>query len=331
MTGRSDGTAPPVADQLVALASRLVREGRFAEAIGQLRDAADRNHRTRRRLEESRCRAALASCLRLTGDLAAAEQEAATALRLAGDDTAASLAAAAEQVEVAAALGRPAEARRALDTAIATAGRSSVGSARTTAALLRRRAGLRAQEGDVRGAGADLAEAARSWRDAGDRTAAARALVERATALHQGGVDGADAAVDEARQAVRDEPALAGELDLLDVAVALERGRPDEAAAAAGRARQHALDAVAPTTYVAASVALAELADLRGDRLAAYEALAVGCATLGDLVGRDGADAVFAPRFDELRTAWAGSADDLDTVRAAYEQHRRDVRPDTGG
>jgi hypothetical protein len=76
-----------------------------------------------------------------------------------------------------------------------------------------------------------------------------------------------------------------------------------------------------PVLYVGASVALSELAEARGDQVAAYEALAVGWATLGDLLGRDGATSVFRPRMQALE-ARLGPASFAE-ARAAYEARRR--------
>ena len=109
----------------------------------------------------------------------------------------------------------------------------------------------------------------------------------------------------------------ASRLALLASARALDRKDPVAAREHAERARAEALAGRSATGYVAAAVALAALADATGDRLGAYASLAVGWATLRDLVGADGARAAFRPSLLELRRRWgtAGFAE----AKAAYE------------
>jgi hypothetical protein len=114
---------------------------------------------------------------------------------------------------------------------------------------------------------------------------------------------------------------VASRLALLASARALDRGDPDGARAHAERARAEALAARSPVAYVAAAVALARLADTAGDRVAAYASLAVGWATLRDLVGTDRARAAFQPHLVELRRAWGPPA--FAEVKAAYEARVR--------
>jgi tetratricopeptide (TPR) repeat protein len=109
----------------------------------------------------------------------------------------------------------------------------------------------------------------------------------------------------------------ASRLALLASARALDRRDPVAARAHAERARAEALAGRSATGYVAAAVALAALADATGDRLGAYASLAVGWATLRDLVGADGARAAFQPHLVTLRSRWGPAA--FARVKAAYE------------
>ena len=106
-------------------------------------------------------------------------------------------------------------------------------------------------------------------------------------------------------------------VDGVGSARALDRKDPVAAREHAERARAEALAGRSATGYVAAAVALAALADATGDRLGAYASLAVGWATLRDLVGADGARAAFQPHLVALRSRWGPAA--FARVKAAYE------------
>jgi len=109
----------------------------------------------------------------------------------------------------------------------------------------------------------------------------------------------------------------ASRLALLASARALDRKDPVTARAHAERARAEALAGRCATGYVASAIALAALADATGDRLGAYASLAVGWATLRDLVGADGAREAFQPHLVGLRSRWGPAA--FARVKAAYE------------
>ena len=93
------------------------------------------------------------------------------------------------------------------------------------------------------------------------------------------------------------------------------------------QARQRALEGSVPIKYLAASVALSDLRDLRGEREDAYEALSTGWATLVDLMGDDAARAVVQPRLQRLVQRWG--VPQFRAVKTGYEQrHRREVGSD---
>jgi hypothetical protein len=164
---------------------------------------------------------------------------------------------------------------------------------------------------------------------AGDPAGALRALIEQAGALqYLREFDEAARVRERARAAAEpagDQHALA-DLHLLDAADAVEHGDVEGAMKAAVAAREAALAAVAPMSYVSAALAIAQLAEGRGDRGGAYAALASGWVTLGDLLGRDVARATFAPKLEELRSRWG--AEEFARVKAAHDAQRR---ADTSG
>jgi hypothetical protein len=115
--------------------------------------------------------------------------------------------------------------------------------------------------------------------------------------------------------------AVASSLALLAAGRALDRKDPDGARAHAERARAEALAGRSVVGYVSAAVALAGLADAAGDRVGAYASLAVGWATLRDLVGPDGARAAFRPPLLELQRQWGTAA--FAEAKAGYEARVR--------
>ncbi len=330
------GGPPDMGEQLVRQATALTAEGRLGDAASLFEQAAGLHRRARRRDDEVRCLTLLAQCRRLAGDAQAAAVAIGRARRLARPGTPAAIAAATEKAEVDVLHGDLEDAVLALDDAVrwhdarstSPAGRDPEETA--IAALLRRRATIQAGRGRSADVDRDFAAAAARLAAAGDEAAARRVLVERATALHSlGDQDAFARAFDRARQAAADagDRAMAGELDLLEGAIAVEEGRLTDADALTRSAREHALAAVDPLLYVGASVALSELADAQADRVGAYEALAVGWATLGDLVGRESAASVFRPRMEALESRWGGEA--FMVARHAYEdRRRRELKPE---
>ena len=86
-------------------------------------------------------------------------------------------------------------------------------------------------------------------------------------------------------------------------------------------ARQHALEATAPTQYIAAAIAILELSEATGDRLGSYAALAMGWVTLSDLMGKEVARASFEPKLVAMRQRWGAST--FEDIKATYETRRR--------
>jgi hypothetical protein len=161
----------------------------------------------------------------------------------------------------------------------------------------------------------------------GDRVTATRTLIEEATAFQHAGLF-AEAerivhrAIELAGQ-TNDHAALA-DIHLLLATQALESRDAAGAMAAAQAARTQALAANAATSYIAAAITIARIAEVTGDRQLAYEALAVGWVTLSDLLGSDMARMAFEPKLKELRQRWGASA--FDEIKKTYEGHRRSMK-----
>jgi hypothetical protein len=118
--------------------------------------------------------------------------------------------------------------------------------------------------------------------------------------------------------------AVVADLHLLEGVTAVDRRDADAAMAAALSARDAALKGVSPAAYISAAATISALADKRNDRVGAYEALAVGWATLRDLLGDIVAQKAFEPLLLQLRARWGESA--FDEVKAQYESRRRAER-----
>ena len=314
------------AEALARHANALVQAGRLADARAELDEAAAIHRQRGRVYDEARCTHLAATLSRLSGDVAGSRRRAERALQLTASNTLIAVSALTELGEDALAERKAEEAAGHYAAALAAAQSAGLVPA-ALAALHRRHAAALVAAGRFADAVRDLAESRELFRRAGDATSATRVLVEQATAVQQSGdLAEAERVSAEARRAAEesaDHFALA-DLDLLQSARALAHQDGKTALAAARSARQHALQAVAPVLYVSATLAIAQLSEATGDRLGAYDALATGWATLGDLLGQDLARTTFEPKVRELRDRWGVA--EFDAIKAAYEARQRAAR-----
>ncbi|GAA2834570.1 hypothetical protein GCM10010441_68870 [Kitasatospora paracochleata] len=117
--------------------------------------------------------------------------------------------------------------------------------------------------------------------------------------------------------------AVSAELALLAAGRAIEERDLEAAVAHAERSRVESLAGRSVGGYTAAVIALAELADARGDLKGSYGVLATGWVTTADLVGADLARTAFEPLLLAMRRRWGGAR--FDAARAAYETERRAI------
>jgi tetratricopeptide (TPR) repeat protein len=320
---RQRGDADDIAEALALHANDLLQSGRTGDARLALDEAAA-IHRARGRVyDQARCTQMAGTLCRFEGRLEDARERSNQALTLSESKGPIAVSAYAELGEIAQAQGKSADAAQAYRSAL-EAGEATGLVDPGRAALLRKRAMALAGAGQYQDAVRDLGTAHDLLLRAGDRAGATRALVEQATAYRHAGLPSeaeriVQRAMDPAILA-QDHAALA-DLHLLRSAYALDRHHPAAAIAAAETARTHALAANAPTSYVGAAHAIAQLAESAGDRPRAYETLATGFATLGDLLGRDLARMAFEPALKEMRTRWGAAA--FDEVKKTYEAGRR--------
>ena len=317
----NDGAA--LADALATLAADLVPAGDLSGARDAL-DEAITLHRQGGRAEDERyCSQFAATLSRLIGDAEGAAVRAARAATLSAAGSAGAISAHAELAETALASGKLDEAAAEYGAALRHAEGFAL-SPQDRAALLRKQAAVLEADDRTSQAVEALDDAHRLLTRAEDHGLALRVRIEAVTALQNAGRNfEADQrrgeAFGEARR-LDDRQALA-DLELLESAAALDGSDRDAALAAALRARDHALAAVAPLSYMAAAIALAELHEDAGDKVAAYGALAAGYATIGDLLGAGAASESFGARLAECRDRWG--ADVFRDAKASYEAQRK--------
>jgi hypothetical protein len=101
----------------------------------------------------------------------------------------------------------------------------------------------------------------------------------------------------------------------------VDRGDLTNALKATETARDYALNAVAPTSYISAVLALAEIHEAHKNNFATYEVLVIGWVTLADLLGAEAAKELFEPRLKNLRQSWG--VETFSKVKTSYETQRR--------
>ena len=314
------------AEAAIERANAALEEASFAAAAEAFDAAAELEHAAGRTLHAAHATRFAASSWRLSGRLDAAAERASAAASLTEPGSPPNVAARMEEAEALLALGDAAAAVATYTRALDEGGAAGMPAA-ATAVLRRRRATARVASGDAAGAAADLRAATKLHAELGDAESALRARVDEVAYLHAGGRPEQSArlagAARRAAEAAGDHRALA-DLDLLAATRALDRRDVPRARQAAGTAREHALAATDPMLYLGAAVAVAELAEIAGDRVAAYESLAVGLVTLADLLGRDLARQCFEPPLLAQRERWG--ADGFASAKGAYEARRREAQ-----
>jgi len=314
---RASGDSGALAAALVAHAATLIEKTEFREARRELDEAAKLYKESSRAAEQARCLHSAATVCRSMGELDMAESRARRAEKLAPAGTPPRVSATAELAEIAFLRGdldRAAECyRRALEQ-----GRLAGLVVKEQAALLRKRGKTLANCSRFQEAAVDFGEAQALLEEADFDEERRRTDVELAMALIQADDTAEATRVIEEAQGRATEAAdhhVLADLELLVATRDAKAGQPEAALEAARRARKHALEAVAPLSYVGAAVTIAELCEVLGDRAGAYESLAVGWVTAGDVLGEDGAKRLFMPRLTDLRERW-GEAD-FDAIRDA--------------
>ncbi len=322
---RTSGNRDQLAEVLIEHAAVLVGEAKLADALAALDEAGAIHSGAERRHEQARCLHLSATVCRLLADFDQAVDRARRAEGLATAATPAMVAAIMEQGEVASLRGQHGVAADHYARALGE-GRGAGLLPDFEARLMRKQGKMLAAAGRFAEAAAAIGLARDLHHGAGTHDEARRAVVELAVVHEQAGkFERVDAliALSRAEALATGDHHVAADIEL--VAAGRAAASRDFAAAlvCARRARQHALDAIAPLSYVSAVVSIADVADALGDRDAAYEALASGWVTAGDVLGEVAAKQLFEPRLQALRDTWGEPAFLL--VRDAYNDRRRAV------
>jgi hypothetical protein len=323
---RAGGDEAAVADALGALASALVSAGDLASARDALDEAAALHAKGDRQDGERHCCQFAATLSRLLGDADGALARAARAAHLSARGTRDAISAHAELAETALASGDLEAAAAAFRDALRHADAAAISPSDRAALLRKQAAALEADDRTTQAVEA-LDEAYVLLIRAQDPIMALRVRIEAVTALQNAGrnyeADIRRAEVFEEARRLNDQHALA-DLELLESAATLDGSDAEGALAAALRAREHALAAHAAVTYTAATIAIAELHEDAGDRVASYAALAGGYDVLSDMLSPGAASETLGARIADCRDRWG--AETFRDVKSAYEAQR-----DAGG
>lgn len=307
---------------LMQSAHQLIAQGEWEQAAVALEEAAALHRAAGRPYDEARCLQLAATLRRSAGDPQRARLLAERAAAVAPADQPLAVSIAAEQAETAFAEGRHQDSVAAWTRAIELA-RQAAEKPGGLSAMLRRRAAAYLAMRQIEPASRDFDEAYRLL----PKELAGFVRAEQAGLLAQYGY------VQEAEHALEgieadSNPHLRAEMLVMRARLARAGGRTDEALVHAGRARDDALQAVAPLSYFAASVEMAEAFEARGDRTNAYGTLATAWATLGDLLGEDVAGSWIEPILLAYQLKWSEEA--FLQAKRQYEASRRseiDARP----
>jgi hypothetical protein len=304
-------------------ADSLIKKGQIESAGKQLDEAAQIHHQADRAYDEARCSHLAATLYRFQGDFEAARSRLQRAHSLAKPGSAIAVSVATESAELALAEKDGSAAATAYRLAI-NEGQLAGLLPTAKASLLRKCATALVMAGEHHQAAYDLDAAYRLLLDAGERTQATRTLIEKASALYQGGdlVESGKVRNSALHEALfqGDDHALS-DLYLLQATMNVDRRDLINALEAAETARDHALTAVAPMSYISAVLALAEIHEARKNHSATYAVLAAGWVTLADLLGVEAAKELFEPKLINLRQSWG--VETFSKVKTSYETQRR--------
>jgi hypothetical protein len=311
------------ADTLLRSALERVSGGAWADAARTLEAAAALHARAGRREDEAQCLQLAATLARASGGVGA-PLAARAAAAPAGGPLAVSVAA--ERAETAFGERRHDDAVVAW-TATLDAGRAAgLGADGTSAVLLRRAASLVAL-GGLGDAAEDVAESFRLLDEGSGPERAPFVLVEHARLLlRHGHVRDAARVVAALDAPLARWPAdfhLHAEVHVLRARLARLGGEVDRAVDLALEGRDAALRAVAPVSYLAAAVELAEALESREDRADAYGALATAWVTLADLLGADVGRSWVEPCLVAYQLRWGREV--FQEAKRRYEARRRTV------
>lgn len=327
MPGRAAQEGERLDDRAYALmrsADGLTKRGRWLDAAHALEEAAEIHGQTGRSYDQARCLQMAETLQRSAGRPDLVRDQLSSASAAGAQDLHLLVSILTEQGETAFAQQRYEAAIAAYTNALREARQAGL-KAEWLCAMLRRRAASSAATGAIRQANADMDEAFWLLDAASGRDVAAFVRTEQADLLWRAG------AINEMAQTVavleaelsneQLAPHLTAELGIMHARLARAAQKLRAAADYARCARTAALEAVAPLSYIAASVELAEALQAQGDYAGAYGALATAWATVSDVLGDETAGSWVEPVMLGFAARWGAPV--FRTAKAEYEAQRR--------
>lgn len=308
---------------LMQSAVSLIPKGKWKEAAKALEQAAALHADTGRTYDQARCLQLAATLRRSSGDTDRARTLIKQASEVAPGNQPLEVSILAEQAETAFSEGRYDQAASAWTAAIEK-GRLAGLKADGLSALLLRRAATFSALDMVRRAADDFDQAYQLLDAARGREVASFVRVEQAGQLLQHGhLEEAARILDSLEAELQRIKSLhlMAEFLVLRAKMAHATGKMDEAEEYARRSRDAALEAVAPVSYFAASVELADVLQGKGNHSGAYGTLAMALVTLSDLLGKDVAYTWVEPILIAYRIKWGRAT--FEQAKGDYEAGRR--------
>jgi tetratricopeptide (TPR) repeat protein len=300
-----------------------IPRGHWAQAAEALESAAALHAKAGRAYDEARCLQLAATLRRSAGELNEAQTLGARASSVAQRDEPLSVSIDAERAETAFAQQRYQEAASLWTKAIERAREAGL-LAEGLSAMLRRRAAALMALYEIERAGKDFNEAYALLNSSSAKESASFVRVEQARLFWQyGEADRAEQLLNEleTKADVATNSHLMAELLVMRSRMTRAAGKVDASIEFARRSREAALQAVAPLSYFAASLELAEGLQLKEDLMSAYETLATAWATLSDVLGKETARSWVEPCLIAFRARWGDEA--FLKAKSDYEARRR--------
>jgi tetratricopeptide (TPR) repeat protein len=326
-TTRETKTLDDQAYALMQSAVSLIGQVQWRDAAHALEQAAQIHAQVGRAYDQARCLQLAATLRRSAAQPDQAGSLLAKAAAVAPQDQPLAISILSEQAEIAFANNHYEDAVAAYTRALNEARQSGL-KPDGLSALLRRRAAASIALGNLREAAADFDEAFRLIHEISGRAIGSFVRIEQSNWLWQYGhyheMKQVVMALETSLEGEESNSNLLSEWLVAQARLSRVAGQFDVAIQHAERAREAALQAVAPVSYFAASVELAEALQSNGDYVEAYGNLTTAWATLGDLLGQDTASSWVEPVLFAYLMRWGELV--FRQAKSAYEAQRRESR-----
>lgn len=323
---RKSGNEKILHNALLAHSNALLTSNKFEEAGCTLDEAVALHKESNRILDQARCLHLSATAYRFAGKLECAEERIQISVQLAPSNTPVAVSSWTEFGETSLAQGKHLHAAVYYDKALEH-GKSAGLLPKAQLTLMRRLAQAQSLGHSSELAALTLRSAVALAKTINDTQIIIRFQIEEATAwLSSSTPEQAVIALEESEQlAIQTKDYIAlSDLEMLRSTMAVRAQDLSKAFTHAQKARDLSLRTVHPVMYTTSSIAMSEIANLRDDRYTAYEVLAVGWVTLGDLVGSEIAKNTFAPKLRKLVEIWG--KEEFLRIKKQYEERRKTAK-----